>query len=157
MEEANLRTLQDMRERFDVEVGLSDHTLGTVAATAAVALGATLIEKHVTLDRASGGPDSAFSLEPEELATLVASTKAAWSALGSVSYELKPSEKGNLRFRRSLYAVADIQAGEPFTEQNIRSIRPGFGLPPKHLPQLLRKRAATAIRRGTPLDWSLIK
>jgi N-acetylneuraminate synthase len=156
IEEANLRTLQDMRQRFGVEVGLSDHTLGTVASIAAVALGATLIEKHVTLDRSAGGPDSTFSLEPGELATLVSSTKAAWSALGRVRYELKPSEEANVRFRRSIYAVTDIEAGDTFTEHNIRSIRPGYGLPPKHLPQILGARAAHQISRGTPLDWNMV-
>jgi pseudaminic acid synthase len=157
IEEANLRTLQDMRSRFGVEVGLSDHTLGTAASTAAIALGATLIEKHVTLERAAGGPDAAFSLEPAELATLTSNARAVWSALGGVSYELKPSEKQNLRFRRSLYAVADIEPGEAFTERNVRSIRPGFGLAPKHLPEVLGARAAQRIARGTPLDWSLVR
>jgi N-acetylneuraminate synthase len=156
IEEANLRTLQDMRSRFGVEVGLSDHTLGTAASTAAIALGATVIEKHFTLERAAGGPDAAFSLEPAELATLVSNARAAWSALGTVSYELKPSEKQNLRFRRSLYAVADIEAGERFTELNVRSIRPGFGLAPKHLPEVIGARAAQRIARGTPLSWSLV-
>jgi N-acetylneuraminate synthase len=115
-----------------------------------------VIEKHFTLERAAGGPDAAFSLEPAELATLVSNARAAWSALGTVSYELKPSEKQNLRFRRSLYAVADIEAGERFTELNVRSIRPGFGLAPKHLPEVIGARAAQRIARGTPLSWSLV-
>jgi N-acetylneuraminate synthase len=123
---------------------------------AAVALGANIIEKHFTLRRADKGPDSEFSLEPEELAELVANCRTAWTALGRISYELEASEKGNKTFRRSLYAVQDIPAGGRFTAENIRSIRPGYGLPPKHLPQVLGRRAGRAIARGTPLAWTLI-
>jgi N-acetylneuraminate synthase len=116
-----------------------------------------LIEKHFTLRRADGGPDAAFSLEPEELAELVANCRTAWSALGKISYELEASEKGNKTFRRSLYAVQNIPAGGILTAENVRSIRPGYGLPPKHLPDVLGKRAGRAIARGTPLNWSLLE
>ena len=155
--DANLRTIDDMRRRFGVEVGLSDHTLGTAVATAAVALGATAIEKHVTLRRSDGGPDSAFSLEPDELARLVADVRDAWAALGGVNYTRTESEKGSLVFRRSIFAVADIAEGEVLTEHNIRIIRPGHGLAPKHLPDVLGWRAARAILRGTPIDWAIVE
>jgi pseudaminic acid synthase len=156
-EESNLRTLPHLAASFGVIAGLSDHTPGTAVPVAAVALGANLIEKHFTLRRADGGPDAAFSLEPEELAELVANCRTAWSALGKVSYDLEASEKGNKTFRRSLYAVRDIPAGGRFTAENVRSIRPGYGLPPKHLPDVLGRRAGRAIPRGTPLAWSLIE
>lgn len=156
-EEANLRTIADMRRRFGVEVGLSDHTPGTAVATAAAALGAAAIEKHVTLRRADGGPDSAFSLEPDELAKLVADTHDAWAAVGEVRYDRTESERGNLVFRRSIFAVADIAEGEVLTKHNVRIIRPGHGLPPKHLPAILGRRAACAIARGAPMDWPLVE
>jgi N-acetylneuraminate synthase len=156
-EDSNLRTLPHLAEAFAVIAGLSDHTLGTAVPVAAVALGANLIEKHFTLRRADGGPDAEFSLEPEELAELVANCRTAWTALGKVSYELEASEKGNKTFRRSLYAVQDIPAGGRLTAENVRSIRPGFGLPPKHLQEVLGRRAGRAIPRGTPLAWSLIE
>jgi pseudaminic acid synthase len=156
-EESNLRTLPHLAEAFGVVAGLSDHTPGTAVPVAAVALGANLIEKHFTLRRADGGPDAAFSLEPEELAELVANCRTAWSALGKISYELEASEKGNKTFRRSLYAVQDIPVGGRLTAENVRSIRPGYGLPPKHLPEVLGRRAGRAIARGTPLDWKLIE
>lgn len=154
-EEANLRTLPDLAARFDTVVGLSDHTLGPEVPVAAVALGAQVIEKHFTLRRADGGPDAAFSLEPAELKQLCESCRTAWQALGSASYERRPSEAGNAAFRRSLYVVEDIAAGEPFTARNLRAIRPGHGLPPKHLRDFLGKAARTKIARGTPLDWPL--
>lgn len=156
IEECDLRTLADLAERFDVVVGLSDHTPGSTVPVAAVALGAALIEKHVTLRRADGGPDAAFSLEPNELADLVKGCLTAWAALGRVSYEQKPSERVNAVFRRSLYVVADVQAGEVLTEKTVRSIRPGLGLPPKHLKEILGRRAAKPCKRGTPLSWDLI-
>lgn len=155
-EDMNLRTLAHLGETFGTVPGLSDHTLGTAVAVAAVALGACVIEKHVTLRRADGGPDSAFSLEPEELAELVRNTRAAHAALGHVSYAREASEKGMATFRRSLYAVADIAAGEALTASNIRSIRPGFGLAPKHYDALLGRRARVAIKRGTALAWNLV-
>lgn len=155
-EDMNLRTLAHLGETFGTVPGLSDHTLGTAVAVAAVALGACVIEKHVTLRRADGGPDSAFSLEPEELAELVRNTRAAHAALGHVSYAREASEKGMATFRRSLYAVADIAAGETLTAANIRSIRPGFGLAPKHYDALLGRRARVSIKRGTALAWTLV-
>jgi pseudaminic acid synthase len=156
-EDMNLRTIAHLAETFDVVAGLSDHTLGTGVAVAAVALGAAIVEKHVTIARADGGPDATFSIEPEELARLVAETCLAHAALGRVSYEREPSEHANVVFRRSLYAVADIAEGEIITTANIRSIRPGCGLPPKHLPEMLGRRAARSIVRGTPLDWTLLR
>jgi pseudaminic acid synthase len=155
--DSNLHTLPHLAAAFGVVAGLSDHTPGTAVPVAAVALGASVIEKHFTLRRADGGPDAAFSLEPEELAELVANCRTAWTALGKVSYELEASEKGNKTFRRSLYAVQDIPAGGHFTAENVRSIRPGYGLPPKHLSEVLGRRAGRAIARGTPLAWSLIE
>lgn len=156
-EDSNLRTLPHLAEAFGVVAGLSDHTPGTAVPVAAVALGASVIEKHFTLRRADGGPDAAFSLEPEELAELVANCRTAWTALGRINYELEASEKGNKTFRRSLYAVQDIPAGGRLTAENVRSIRPGYGLPPKHLPEVLGRRAGRAIARGTPLAWSLLE
>lgn len=155
-EDANLATIADLAARFDVVAGLSDHTLGTAVAMAAVAVGARVIEKHVTLARADGGPDSAFSLEPAELRQLVDGCRASFSALGRITYDREPSEQGNLMFRRSLYAVRDIGPGETLTADNVRSIRPGHGLAPKHLPAVLGRRARTGIARGTALAWSLV-
>jgi pseudaminic acid synthase len=151
--EANLLTIGDMAARFGVEVGLSDHTLGTAVPVAAVALGATVVEKHVTLRRADGGPDSEFSLEPDELARMVADMRTAWEARGRIDYGRKPSEEGNAQFRRSLYVVADIAEGERLTDLNVRSIRPGLGLAPRHMPDVMGRRARRAIPRGTPLAW----
>ena len=156
-EDSNLRTIPHLAQAFGVQTGLSDHTLGVAVSVASVALGATFIEKHFTLKRSDGGPDSAFSLEPDELKSLVEGTHTAWAALGRVSYDLAPSERGNLQFRRSLYVVADMAAGEVFTEANLRSIRPGYGLAPKHLPEVLGKRASRALARGTPLSWGLVQ
>ena len=155
--EANLRTIADMRRRFGVQVGLSDHTLGTAVATAAVALGATAIEKHVTLRRSDGGPDRAFSLEPDELARLVADVHDAWASVGDVNFIRAESEKSSLVFRRAIFAIADIAEGEVLTSGNVRIIRPGHGLAPKYLPAVLGRRAARSIARGTPIDWQLIR
>ena len=155
-DEINLRTMADLAKSFGCTVGLSDHTMGVGVAVAAVALGAVVIEKHFTLKRADGGPDSAFSLEARELAQLVDDCTTAWCALGKVDYSLKASEAGNRDLRRSLYAVADIAADEVLTKENIRSIRPGFGLAPKHLGEILGRRACQAIARGTPLGWALM-
>ena len=156
-EDSNLRTIPHLAEAFGVVAGLSDHTPGTAVPVAATALGARVIEKHFTLHRADGGPDAAFSLEPEELAELVTSCRTAWTALGDVNYALEASERGNKIFRRSLYAVKDIPAGAELTAENVRSIRPGYGLPPKHLPEILGRRAGRPIVRGTPLTWSLLE
>jgi N-acetylneuraminate synthase len=153
-EEANLATIPHLAAAFDAPVGLSDHTSGHAVAVAAVALGACMIEKHLTLRRADGGPDAGFSLEPEELKALVEGVRSAWRALGRVEYAVSPSERANLMFRRSLYIVADVAAGEAFTAANLRSIRPGHGLPPKHLPEVLGRHAARALKRGTPLAWT---
>lgn len=149
--EANLRTMLDIRDRFGVVVGLSDHTMGTAVSVAAVTLGAAFIEKHVTLARADGGPDAGFSLEPPELRALCRDTRTAWEALGAATYGLSASEAGNIIFRRSLYVVEDVAAGEAFTPRNVRSIRPGHGLHPARLPEVLGRRAATALKRGTAL------
>ena len=156
-EDANLRTIPHLAQAFGVEAGLSDHTMGIAVSVAAVALGACFIEKHFTLRRDDGGPDAAFSLEPDELAALVTGCRIAWAALGRVSYEVAPSERANLQFRRSLYVVADMAAGEAFTESNLRSIRPGYGLAPKHLPEIVGRRAKRALSRGTPLTWDAVE
>lgn len=155
-EEANLRRIGRLAERFDCVIGLSDHTLGTDVAVAAVALGARVIEKHVTLRRADGGPDAEFSLEPPEFARLVGGVRTAFAALGTADYGRAGSEAGNAAFRRSLYVVCDIAAGETFTEQNVRSIRPGHGLAPKHLPEVLGRRAVRPVSRGTPFSLDLV-
>jgi len=152
----NLRTLPHLAAQHPVVVGLSDHTLGVTVSVAAVALGACFIEKHFTLSRAEGGVDSDFSLEPHELERLVKECREAWDALGVVSYDEAPSEAASRDHRRSLYVVADIAAGEAITAANVRSIRPGHGLPPKHLPEVLNKRASRDLRRGSPLDWSML-
>jgi N-acetylneuraminate synthase len=155
-EEANLATIADLSERTGMFTGLSDHTLDTVVATAAVALGACVIEKHFTLSRVEGGVDSAFSLEPAELKRLVEHSRIAWSAIGKPSYRPTKSETGVLKHRRSLYAVKPIKAGEIFTTENIRSIRPANGLPPKYLPQILGKKAACDIGFGQPLSFQYL-
>ena len=155
-EDSNLSALADLGG-FNSVTGLSDHTLGIAVPIAAVALGATIIEKHVTLRRSDGGLDATFSLEPEELAEMAESCVTAWKAIGRRDYVRAPSEAGNVALRRSLYVIADIKAGEKFTKENIRSIRPGHGLPPKHLPEILGRRATCDISRGTPLDWPTIE
>lgn len=152
----NLRTIPHLAEAHGVVVGLSDHTTGDAASVAAIALGACVIEKHFTLRRADGGPDAAFSLEPEEFARLAASCREAWLALGEVRYDQVESEAPNAELRRSLYAVADVAEGEALTAHAVRSIRPGYGLPPKHLPDLIGRRAARDIRRGEPMTWSMV-
>jgi N-acetylneuraminate synthase len=154
--DANLRTIPNMRELFGVPVGLSDHTLGTAVAVAAVALGASIVEKHLCLERSRGGPDSGFSLEPDEFATLVAQIREAETALGSVRYAPAPAEVANRQFRRSLFAVEDIRAGERLTLRNVRSIRPAHGLAPRHLPEVLGRVAGGPIERGTPLRWEML-
>ena len=156
IDEANVRTVPDLARRFGVVTGLSDHTPGTAAAVAAVALGAAIIEKHFTLARADGGPDAAFSLEPAEFAALTRDCKAAWSALGSATYDELGSERAAAGHRRSLYVAAAVKAGEALTAANIRSVRPGYGLAPKHLPDILGRRAARDLAFGEPLDWSMV-
>jgi pseudaminic acid synthase len=152
----NLATITDMRERFGLLTGLSDHTIDNTTAIASVALGACLIEKHVTLDRNGGGADDSFSLEEPELFQLCRDSEIAWEALGRVNYERKESEKGNLVFRRSLYAISDIKKGEMLTHNNVRSIRPGYGLPPKYFQKVLGAEAKISIARGTPLSFNLL-
>lgn len=155
-ENTNLRTIPHLRELFGCEVGLSDHTMGVGASVAAVALGAVVIEKHFTLARADGGVDSAFSLEPHELGSLVVETERAWQAMGEVRYGYSAAEKQSLLHRRSLYVVEDVKAGEPFTKANVRAIRPGLGLPPKHFDQVLGRTARSDVKRGTPLSWDWV-
>lgn len=155
-EDINLARIKWLADRHDCAIGLSDHTLGIAVPIAAVALGAVLIEKHMTLARADGGPDSAFSLEPAEMKQMIDGVRVAFAAIGKADYGRTESEAGNVMFRRSLYAVADIAAGEPLTEGNVRSIRPGFGMLPKFLPDVLGRRAKVDIPRGTPLEMDLI-
>lgn len=156
-ENTNLRTLPHFQQLFpDCLVGLSDHTAGVGAAVAAVALGACMVEKHVTLRRADGGVDSAFSLEPEEVASLVTETHRAWQALGRIQYGIQRAEEPSRLFKRSLYVAKDIAAGEVFTKENLRVVRPGDGLPPRYYEQLLGKPARQALRAGTPLTWDAL-
>lgn len=157
VEQSNLRRIPRLAQEFGCPVGLSDHTLGTEVAIAAVALGACLVEKHFTLRRADGGPDSAFSLEPEELAALVRGSRAAFAALGTGTEARAEVEEGNKVFRRSIYVVKDIGLGETLTAKNVRIIRPGFGLAPKHLPEVVGKRARRPLPRGTALSWDAIE
>lgn len=156
-EDADLRTIPHLAETFGLVTGLSDHTLDLGASIAAVALGASIIEKHVTLDRADGGPDAEFSLEPVELRSLCANARLAWEALGRVRYDRSESESGNAQFRRSLYIVEDMKAGDVLDERTLRSIRPGHGLAPKYYDELLGKRISRDAARGTPLSWDLIE
>jgi N-acetylneuraminate synthase len=156
-EQSNLRRIPKLAERYGCPIGLSDHTLGTEVAVAAVALGACFIEKHFTLKRSDGGPDAAFSLEPEQLEVLCATTSIAFAALGSGTESRAAVENASLAFRRSIYAVRDIASGEELTSENTRVIRPGFGLAPKELPKLLGRRAAMPIARGTRMSWDLVE
>jgi N-acetylneuraminate synthase len=156
-ENTNLNTIPVLRQAFGCEVGLSDHTMGCGAAIAAVALGATVVEKHFTLARADGGVDSTFSLEPQELALLRTETERAWQAMGGVVFGGTAAEKKSLAYRRSLYVVKDMQPGEAFTAENVRAIRPGMGMAPKYMETVLGMRAVKSIARGTPLDWALLK
>ena len=157
LEDVNLRTIPDLANTFKTVVGLSDHTLGIPVPIASVSLGATIIEKHLTLDRKLGGPDAAFSLEPEEFKAMVKSVREVEKALGEVSYDLTEKMKKSREFSRSLFAVKDIKAGEVFTEENIRSIRPGYGLHPKYLKGISGKKAIKNIKKGMPLSWELIE
>lgn len=153
----NLRTIADMRERFGLVVGLSDHTLGHATALASVALGAAIIEKHFTLDRHAGGPDDSFSLEPRELTELCAGCRTAWEALGRVDYGRKSSELGSVQFRRSLYFVKTLKAGETVTADAVRSVRPGFGLAPKHYEAVIGRVLQRDVTVGTPVSWDLLR
>lgn len=155
-EDYNLRTIPDMMQRFGLVTGLSDHTLDNTTAIASVVLGASIIEKHFTLDRSGGGPDDSFSLEPAELAALCRDSKTAWAALGKVDYGRKSSEKGNAKFRRSLYFVKDLKAGDVITTDAIRSVRPGFGLAPKHLQKILGKKATRDIKANTATSLEVL-
>lgn len=155
-EDYNLATIPDMAERFGVITGLSDHTIDNTTAIASVVLGVNVIEKHVTLDRNGGGPDDSFSLEPDELMALCRDAKTAWQALGRVNYERKESERGNVKFRRSLYVVKDIKKGELFTTENIKSIRPGFGVAPKFYDHFIGRTANCDVNRGEPLKFDFI-
>ncbi len=156
-EQYNLRTIPDLANRFNVISGLSDHTIDNATAVASVALGACVIEKHVTLDRSGGGADDSFSLEPKELKQLCVDAHTAWSSLGKVNYERTASEMANIKFRRSLYVVKDIKKGEKFSHDNIRSIRPGYGLAPKEVSGVINKIALKDITKGTPVSWALVE
>ena len=155
-ENTNVLTIPHMRELFGCEVGLSDHTMGVGASVAAVAHGATVIEKHFTLRRADGGVDSAFSLEPEELKMLVVETERAWQSLGGIFYGPTEAEKASLQFRRSLYIAEDVQAGTELTAENLRIVRPGLGLPPKYYDVLLGRKVNQDLKKGTAMKWEMV-
>lgn len=155
-EAMNLRTLRDLHMRFNVPAGLSDHSMGHTVAIAAVALGACIVEKHFTLDRRDPGPDSAFSMEPAEFRAMVDAIRTTESSLGGVHYEPTPAEAESRRFRRSLFVTRDVKAGETFTSDNVRSVRPAAGLHPRHLPEIFGRKATRFIPAGTPLEWGLV-
>lgn len=157
IEQSNLTTINKLANDFNVVVGLSDHTLGITASLVGVSVGASIIEKHFILDRNDKGPDSEFSIEPEELKELCEQVKNAWSSLGVASYERKQTEEDNVKFRRSIYVVEDIHEGEAFNKNNLRRIRPGFGLSPKHYEDVLGKKARVSLKRGTALSWEMIE
>jgi N-acetylneuraminate synthase len=146
-----------MKERFNLVSGLSDHTIDNTTAISSIALGASIIEKHVTLNRNGGGPDDSFSLEKSELEQLCKGAYTAWEALGKIDYGRKSSEQGNAKFRRSLYFIKNIQKGELITEEHVKSIRPGFGLAPKHFEEILGKEVSESIKSGTAVSWKQIK
>ena len=152
----NILTIPHMRELFGCEVGLSDHTMGVGVSVASVALGATVLEKHFTLNRADGGVDSTFSMEPTEMGQLVEEVERAWQALGKISYGATEAEKKSIMFRRSLYVVQDLKAGDVLTKENVRAIRPGLGMPSKYLEIVIGKKVKIAIKRGTGMSWDLI-
>jgi N-acetylneuraminate synthase len=155
-ENTNVLTIPHMRELFRCDIGLSDHTMGVGVAVAAVAHGATVVEKHFTLRRADGGVDSTFSLEPEEMKALVVETERAWQSLGNVVYGPTEAEKKSLAFRRSIYVAEDVAAGQPLTRENLRIVRPGHGLAPKHYDMLLGRRASRDLKAGTPASWDFV-
>jgi pseudaminic acid synthase len=152
----NLRTIQDMAARFGVPAGLSDHSMGSTVAVAAVALGACIVEKHFTLSRSDSGPDSAFSMEPAELKAMIEAIRMAEAALGGIRYEPTPAEAESRRFRRSLFVTRDVKKGEMFTSENVRSVRPAAGLPPKYQSEVLGKNATCDIPAGSPLVWGMV-
>lgn len=156
-ENSNINTIPDLRDRYACEVGLSDHTMGLGVAVASIALGTTVIEKHFTLRRAEGGVDSAFSMEPAEMALLVTETERAWQGLGRVSYGPLDAEETSIQFRRSLYVVKDLRAGDVLIQDNVHAIRPGFGLSPKHLDAVVGRALARDVPRGTALTWDLLR
>ncbi len=156
IEEANMATIPDLKERFRVEVGLSDHTMGIVAPIVAVTLGARVIEKHFILNKTIGGPDASFSLDEKEFTEMVKAIRDAEKAIGKITYELTEKVKASRKFSRSLFVVKDIKKGEKFTEENVRSIRPGYGLHPKYLKKVLGEKADMNIEKGTPLNWDNI-
>ncbi|WP_251048402.1 pseudaminic acid synthase [Halomonas sp. ISL-56] len=156
-EDYNLRTIADMIERFGLVTGLSDHTLDNTTAIASIVMGASLIEKHFTLDRNGGGPDDSFSLEPADLAALCRDSKTAWKAIGEVDYGRKSSEHGNVKFRRSLYFVNDLKAGAILSDADIRSVRPGYGIEPKYMEELIGKKLKTDIFKNTPVCWESLE
>jgi len=153
----NLRTLVDMQKKFGLVTGLSDHTIDNTTAITSVALGASIIEKHVTLDRNAGGPDDSFSLEFEELKQLCMGAKTAWESLGQIDYGRKSSEQGNVKFRRSLYFVKDIEAGEIITKEYVKSIRPGYGIAPKYIQTIIGKKMMNSVQRGMPVKIEMIE
>jgi pseudaminic acid synthase len=157
IEDANLKTIPNLKNTFGVEVGLSDHTPGITVPVVSIALGAKVVEKHFILDKSIGGPDSSFSLEPQEFKEMVDSVRSAEKALGKVDYSMNEMKKNSRILGRSLFVIEDIKAGEKFTEKNIRSIRPGYGLHPKYYNEILSKIATKNIQRGTPLSWEDIK
>jgi pseudaminic acid synthase len=156
-EEMNLRTIPELSRRFDVPVGLSDHTMGVAVPVAAVALGACIVEKHLTLSRSEPGPDSAFSLEPQEFKAMVDAVRVTEKALGGIQFGCSPKEASSRAFRRSLFVVQDVKRGDLYTEENVRSIRPGNGLHTRHLPEVLGRQASQDVERGTPLSWDLVE
>lgn len=155
--EYNLRTIADMKNRFGVNVGLSDHTLSNVTAISAVTLGAVMVEKHVTLNRDGGGPDDSFSLEEDGLMELCSASHTAWQALGKINYERTEAEKGNVKFRHSLYFVRSLQEGNIITENDIRSVRPGFGLPPKYYDKLIGSQVTQPVEENSPVTLESVK
>jgi len=157
LEEVNLRTIPNLADTFNAVVGLSDHTLGISASIASVALGAKIIEKHFILDRTMGGPDAAFSMEPDEFRSMVEAVRDVEKALGTVNYNLTEKTRKSREFSRSLFVVEDVKAGELFTVENVRSIRPGFGLHPRYLNELLGKKARQHLKKGTPMEWNLVE
>jgi N-acetylneuraminate synthase len=153
----NLRTMRDLHNRFNVPAGLSDHSMGHTVAVAAVALGGTIIEKHFTLSRSDPGPDSAFSMEPAEFRAMVDAIRTTEAALGGIHYEPTPAEAESRRFRRSLFVTRDVAAGEIFTPDNVRSVRPAAGMHPRHLPEVYGRKATHLIPAGTPLEWGMVQ